>query len=242
MTPSADEITAQPAADIPPELQPLPQPLVWLMAGSCMIAVANVYYNQPLLSEFANYFHTSTQSAGVMATAAQVGYGVGLLFFIPLGDVLERRKVILCLSFACTALLVVGATSTSFKALVLSQFLIGTMAVNSQLLIPLAVEMSPPDRRGRTVGSLMAGLLTGLLLARTAAGIIEREEPQLQNGLVLGFGSHTSSAWWASREQCALPSPVGSPTARGRPSPWRSHSAYPSSPSSGCGSTARSSA
>lgn len=161
-----------PAAVPSAELPALPQALVWLMAVSCAVAVANVYYNQPLLHEFARYFHTSIQSAGFVATAAQVGYGVGLLFFVPLGDVLERRKVILCLSYACTILLTLGAVSTSFPLLVLAQFLIGATAVNAQLLIPLAVEMSRPDRRGHTVGSLMAGLLSGLLLARTASGYL----------------------------------------------------------------------
>jgi predicted MFS family arabinose efflux permease len=142
------------------------------MAASCATAVANIYYNQPLLDDFARYFHTSIRSAGLIATAAQVGYGTGLLLFIPLGDVVERKKVIFYLSFACTALLAVAAMSPTFWILVIAQLLIGITAVNAQLLIPLAVEMSPTNQRGRTVGSLVAGLLTGLLLARTVSGFI----------------------------------------------------------------------
>lgn len=158
--------------EIPPEQTELPKALVWLMATSCTVAVANVYYNQPLLNQFAQYFHRNVPSAGLIATAAQVGYGVGLLLFVPLGDVLERRRVILWLSYACSVLLAIGASSPSFTVLILAQFLIGATAVNAQLLIPLAVEMSPPSRRGHVVGSLMGGLLTGLLLARTASGFV----------------------------------------------------------------------
>lgn len=163
--------TSYPATQ-PAETPALSQALIWLMAVSCAVAVANVYYNQPLLHEFSRYFHTTVRSAGLVATAAQVGYGVGLLFFIPLGDVVERKKVILCLSYACTLLLALGALSTSLPILIAAQFLIGLTAVNPQLLIPLAVEMSHPQHRGRAVGSLMAGLLSGLLLARTASGYL----------------------------------------------------------------------
>src|ERR1700712_2061956 len=101
--------TAKPGED---HVSPLPRILVWIMAAACATAVANIYYNQPLLNDFASYFHTTARSAGLIATAAQVGYGLGLLLFIPLGDILESRKIILCLSYSCTLLLSIGAVVT----------------------------------------------------------------------------------------------------------------------------------
>lgn len=145
---------------------------VFLMAAACAASVANVYYNQPLLSAFASSFHISVAKAGLVATAAQIGYGAGLLFFIPLGDVFERKKIVLYLAYTCALLLGFMALSKTLWMLVTLQLLVGLTAVSPQLLIPLAVDLSAPEVRGRTVGTLMAGLLTGLLLARTAAGLI----------------------------------------------------------------------
>ncbi len=165
-----------PAATIPPPttetLRPLPFLTLVMMAGACAATVANVYYNQPLLSDFAVYFRTSIDHAGSVATATQVGYGTGLLFFIPLGDVLERRTVVLCLAYSCAALLVAAALSTSLWMLIATQLLVGLTAVSAQLLIPLAVDLSPSADRGRTVGLLMTGVLCGILLARTLGGFI----------------------------------------------------------------------
>ena len=153
-------------------LAPLPFVTLLVMSASCAAAAANIYYNQPLLNDFAEYFHTSIDRAGLVATAAQVGYGTGLLFFVPLGDLLERRTVVLCLAYACTVLLAATALSNSLWMLVFAQLLVGITAVSTQLLIPLAVDLSPPADRGRIVGTMMAGVLCGLLLARTFGGFV----------------------------------------------------------------------
>jgi predicted MFS family arabinose efflux permease len=142
------------------------------MACACATSVANVYYNQPLLSAFAKTFHTSVAQAGLVATAAQVGYAAGLLGFVPLGDVHPRKKIVVGLACCCMTLLALTASSRSLSMLVFLQFLVGVTAVSPQLLIPLAVELVGPDERGRIVGYMMAGLLTGLLLARTVSGFV----------------------------------------------------------------------
>jgi len=131
-----------------------------------------VYYNQPLLSRFSIYFHAPVSSVGLIATAAQGGYALGMLLFVPLGDIVDRRRVILLLSYVCAVLLIFTALSQSLAMLIVLQFLVGITAVSAQLLIPLAVELADASERGRTVGYLMAGLLGGLLCARTVSGAL----------------------------------------------------------------------
>ena len=150
----------------------LPRATLWIMAAACGAAVANCYYNQPLLSDFAAYFHAAPATAALVATAAQVGYGIGMFFFVPLGDLVERRRLVLVLIAACTAVLVGMATARSLSVLIGCQLLVGATACTSQILIPLGIDLTPPHRRGDTVGTLMAGLLCGILLARTAAGFL----------------------------------------------------------------------
>ncbi len=142
------------------------------MAIACGVCVANICYNQPLLEDFASYFHATPSQVGWVAMASQAGYGIGLLFFLPLGDIVERRKLVLLLTYACAATLVGTALAPSLPLLVLGNLLIGATAMSAQVLIPLAVEMSPANARGRTVGVMMTGLLGGILLARTLAGFV----------------------------------------------------------------------
>jgi predicted MFS family arabinose efflux permease len=104
--------------------------------------------------------------------ASQIGYGLGLLFFLPLGDVIERRKIVLFLIHLCAALLALTAAAPTLSLLILGNLLIGATSMGAQILIPLAVELSPPEQRGQTVGVMMTGLLGGILLARTLAGVI----------------------------------------------------------------------
>jgi predicted MFS family arabinose efflux permease len=143
-----------------------------MMACACAATVANIYYNQPLLENFARFFRITASQAGLVATASQIGYGIGLLLFIPLGDLIERRTVILALAYTCSGLLVTTALSNSFWMLVGAQFFVGVSSVSAQLLIPLAVDLSPPAQRGRMIGALMAGVLCGILLARTISGFV----------------------------------------------------------------------
>jgi len=163
------------AEELPPRSTPdfhLSKVAIVVMATACATSVANIYYNQPLLRDFAGYFGESITRAGMVATAAQVGYGAGILVFVPLGDTHERKRIILWLIYSCMALSALAALAPTLSLLVFLQFLVGATAVSTQVLIPLAVDFSTPSERGRIVGSLMAGLLAGLLLARTVSGFI----------------------------------------------------------------------
>lgn len=142
------------------------------MAVACGVCVANICYNQPLLGDFAAYFHATPAQVGWVAMASQTGYGLGLLFFLPLGDIIERRKIVLFLIYVCAALLAATAAAPTLGLLILANLLIGATSMSAQILIPLAVELSPLERRGHTVGMMMTGLLGGILLARTLSGII----------------------------------------------------------------------
>ena len=145
---------------------------LWLMAIACGVCVANICYNQPLLGAFAAYFHATPAQVGWVAMASQAGYGLGLLFFLPLGDIRERGRLVLAMIYACAALLALTAAAPTLSLLIVGNLLIGATSMSAQVLIPLAVELSPPERRGHTVGVMMTGLLGGILLARTLAGIV----------------------------------------------------------------------
>lgn len=145
---------------------------LWLMAAACGVCAANICYNQPLLGDFAAEFHATAAEVGWVAMASQVGYGLGLLFFLPLGDIMERRRIVLILIYACAALLGLTAAAPTLGLLILGNLLVGATAMGAQILIPLAVELTPSDRRGHTVGVMMTGLLGGILLARTLAGVV----------------------------------------------------------------------
>lgn len=170
------DITPAEAELVSPNCEPAVRPIasrtLGVMAAACGASAANIYYNQPLLSDFARYFHATDGYAGLVSTAAQVGYGVGLFFFVPLGDLLERRWIVLTLVFSCALLLVGAAVAPTLALLVLFQLLVGITATSAQLLIPLGIDLTPPDRRGHTVGILMAGLLCGILMARTVGGLV----------------------------------------------------------------------
>ena len=180
MTPAPTSIDTAPPAppevaapdDAPDDAPGLRESTLYLMAAACGTGAANIYYNQPLLGDFAKYFHATENQVGLVATAAQVGYGLGMLFFVPLGDLIERRKVVLTLVYICTLLLVATAASPTLWTLVVLQGLVGVTCMSAQLLIPLAVDLSPPEKRGHTVGVMLAGLLCGLLGARTLGGIV----------------------------------------------------------------------
>ena len=143
-----------------------------LLAVVCGACVANICYNQPLLGEFSNYFGATASQVGWVSVASQSGYGLGLLFFLPLGDIMERRRLVLTLICSCAALLAATAAAPTLPLLILGNLLVGATAMGAQILIPLAVEMSPANAQGRTVGVMMTGILSGVLLARTLAGFI----------------------------------------------------------------------
>lgn len=146
--------------------------LVLVMAVSTGLAVANNYYAQPLLPVIGKDLHISTGESGYVVTVAQTGYAVGLVLLLPLGDLVERRRL--------TALLAVGTglglawlgASPSAAVLLPAAFFVGTMSVLAQILVPFSASLASEDERGRVVGMVMSGLLIGILLARTVAGAL----------------------------------------------------------------------
>lgn len=135
-------------------------------------AVANLYYNQPLLADIARTFGVSVAQVGWVPTLTQVGYAVGMFFIVPLGDLFERRRLTVVMAAASIAALLLAATSRSFGAMAAASLAIGAASIVPQLLVPFAAHLSPPATRGRNVGMVMSGLLVGILLARTVSGLV----------------------------------------------------------------------
>ncbi|QRF24778.1 MFS transporter [Alicyclobacillus sp. TC] len=145
------------------------------MAIASGAAVANLYYVQPLLAEIAQTFHASTHALGILSMLTQVGYACGLLFFVPLGDRFEQRRLIVILLILVSILLAAMATSVSMLWLWIFAFLVGLTTVVPQIIIPLAANMADETNRGKVVGVVMSGLLIGVLLARAFAGLLGSE-------------------------------------------------------------------
>ena len=152
----------------------LPSSLVLLMAVACGAAVANLYYAQPLLSTIAHDFSVSDGTAGLLVTASQVGYAVGLVLLVPLGDLLERRRLITGILLVTALGLAATAAAPSFSLLAAALLIVGLTSVVAQILVPLASTLAAEAERGRVVGKVMSGLLIGILLARTASGLLSQ--------------------------------------------------------------------
>ncbi|EPO2591050.1 MFS transporter [Escherichia albertii] len=146
--------------------------LIMLMSIATGLAVASNYYAQPLLDTIARNFSLSASSAGFIVTAAQLGYAAGLLFLVPLGDMFERRRLIVFMTLLAAGGMLITASSQSLAMMILGTALTGLFSVVAQILVPLAATLASPDKRGKVVGTIMSGLLLGILLARTIAGLL----------------------------------------------------------------------
>ncbi|UEC01663.1 MFS transporter [Burkholderia vietnamiensis] len=150
----------------------LTRSLMLLMAVSAGVGMANLYYNQPLLEQMRTAFGLTVQQAGWIPTLTQLGYALGMLFLVPLGDMLSRKPLVL--SFTLTAALgSLGiAMSTNFMWLAVMSFLFGLSTMAPQLLVPFAAYLAPNEAKGRVVGTMVSGILVGVLLARTVSGFV----------------------------------------------------------------------
>jgi len=142
------------------------------MSVATGLAVASNYYAQPLLETIARNFSLSASSAGFIVTAAQLGYAVGLLFLVPLGDMFERRAMIVSMTLLAAGGMLITASSQSLAMMIFGTALTGLFSVVAQILVPLAATLASPEKRGKVVGTIMSGLLMGILLARTVAGLL----------------------------------------------------------------------
>ena len=134
--------------------------------------VANLYYCQPLLVQFSDAFQVSYQEISKVPTLVQAGYATGLLLISPLGDLVRRRALILVLIVLSTSLSIGLALTSSFPVFLALNFLIGLVSVTPQVLIPLAADIAPPERRGSAIAVTFGGLIFGVLMARVLAGVI----------------------------------------------------------------------
>jgi predicted MFS family arabinose efflux permease len=150
----------------------VPSWLVALLAVACGMTVANLYYAQPLLSSLREYFGISAAAAGGLITLTQVGYVAGMLFVVPLGDRLEKRRLVTALLAVTTVALLVAGLATNFPMLLIASLVSGATSVVAQILVPFAASLAPDESRGRIVGRVMSGLLTGILLSRTVSSLV----------------------------------------------------------------------
>lgn len=145
---------------------------VLIFAVACGLVVANLYYAQPMLNVIGREFKSGAGAVGLVVTLTQVGYAVGLLFVVPLGDLLNRRRLVSAVLLATTAALIAAALAPSLALLAAVSLIIGLTSVVAQVLVPYAASLSRPEERGRVVGAVMSGLLIGILLARTFSGLV----------------------------------------------------------------------
>jgi predicted MFS family arabinose efflux permease len=146
--------------------------LVLLLATTCGAAVANNYYAQPLLPTIASAFGVSNATAGLLVTVGQAGYALGLALLVPLGDLLERRRLISRLLVVTAAAEAVAAAAPGIAVLASALALAGVTSVVAQIVVPMAASMATETQRGQVVGTVMSGLIIGILLARTVSGLI----------------------------------------------------------------------
>ncbi|MFE7301491.1 MFS transporter [Streptomyces sp. NPDC057579] len=143
-----------------------------LMSVATGLSVAGNYFAQPLLDVIGRDLHLSTGTTALVVTVAQTGYGLGLLLLVPLGDLLERRRLAVVLCALTAVFLTVTASAPNAALLLTGTALTGLASVAAQVVMPFAATLSAPAERGRTIGTVMTGLLLGILLARTAAGLL----------------------------------------------------------------------
>lgn len=146
--------------------------LVVLMAIATGLVVASNYYAQPLLETIATQFNLTTNMAGFIVTAAQLGYAAGLLFLVPLGDIFERKNLVLVMTSLSALGLLITSLSDNIWQILLGTALTGLFSVVAQVLVPMAATLAKPSQRGKSVGIIMSGLLLGILLARTISGAV----------------------------------------------------------------------
>jgi predicted MFS family arabinose efflux permease len=143
-----------------------------VLAIACGATVANLYYAQPLLDNISTAFHVSQGNAALVVTLTQFGYALGIIALMPLGDLLENRALASRTLVATALALVVAGVAPGFGIFLAASVLVGVTSVVAQLLIPFAAHLAPEDQRGRFVGTVMTGLLLGILLARTLSSLV----------------------------------------------------------------------
>jgi predicted MFS family arabinose efflux permease len=154
------------------ETNAMPPGRVALFAVACGLSAANLYYAQPLLPQIGSDLHSGSGRTALVVTSAQVGYGLGLALVVPLGDILVRRRLVPGILALAAAALVASSLAPDLGVLLLTVGIAGVCSVAAQILVPFAASLASDQRRGRVVGTVMSGLLIGILLARTFSGLV----------------------------------------------------------------------
>lgn len=150
----------------------LPASILWTLAIVAGISVANLYYNQPLLNMIRHELNVSEFKTNLIAMVTQIGYAVGLLFIVPLGDLYQRKNIILTnFSILIVSLLTI-ALAHNIHLILFASFFTGVCSIIPQIFIPIASQFSRPENKGRNVGIVISGLLTGILASRVISGFI----------------------------------------------------------------------
>ena len=143
-----------------------------LLAFSCGLIAANLYYAQPLIGPIGADLGLRPQLAGLLVTMSQVGYGAGLLLVVPLGDLVENRKLVISIMAVGAVALTCAAFATQPLPFLAAALLIGLGSVSVQILIPYAGHLAPEATRGRAIGNVTTGLMLGIMLARPVSGFV----------------------------------------------------------------------
>ena len=143
-----------------------------ICGGDRRVAVASNYYAQPLLATIAQHLHVSIRASSFLVTASQIGYALGLALVVPLGDLLERRRLIMGLLSVSAIGLFAAAFSPNLTVLAVASFFVGVTSVVAQIAVPFSASLAAEHERGLVVGTVMSGLLIGMLTARTLAGFV----------------------------------------------------------------------
>lgn len=146
--------------------------LILLLSITCGVVVANMYYIQPIGTKVATSLSVSTSAIGILTMLTQLGYALGLLFLVPLGDVVDRPKLIIRMAALSAISLLSAFFAPSFTLFACASFLIGLLSIVPQIIIPYGAVLAGPKARGKVMGTLLSGLLVGILLSRTVSGIV----------------------------------------------------------------------
>ena len=150
----------------------VPPGLTFLLAAACGLVAANIYYAQPLIGPISTALGLSQGAAGRIVTMTQLGYGAGLLLIVPLGDLVENRKLICSVIALGAVALLAAAWSTHAMPFLIAALCIGLGSVAVQIIIPYSAHLAPEATRGRMVGNVSTGLMLGIMLARPVASFV----------------------------------------------------------------------
>ncbi len=160
------------ASDLPDDAPSISGWMTFLLALSCGVIVANVYYAQPLVGPIAAELGLSPRAAGLIVTMTQIGYAAGLLLIVPLGDLIENRRLVLSVMGVGALALALAAFATHMLPFFVASLCVGLGSVTVQILVPYAGHLAPEQIRGRVIGNIMTGLMLGIMLARPVSSFI----------------------------------------------------------------------